>query len=123
MHGLLQKGMIDARHQETIFLPLGENDSAIDHILSAGIYVPQSLVAAYKPGRKVAIACDGCAGGMTATVNFVASEPEFTPPVIYSLATRDKLVFLVEAVPANPQALVVGQPISVSAIDHSAAGK
>lgn len=77
-------------------------------------YVPQALVSAYKPGRKVAIACDGCAGGMTATVDFVASDPEYTPPVIYSLDARQKLVFMVEALPSNPRALVPGQPIDVA---------
>jgi HlyD family secretion protein len=77
-------------------------------------YVPQALVNAYKPGRKVAIGCDGCAAGLTATVNFVASEPEFTPPVIYSLDARQKLVFMVEAVPSNARALVSGQPIDVA---------
>jgi HlyD family secretion protein len=77
-------------------------------------YVPQALVAAYKAGRKVAIACDGCAGGMTATVDFVATEPEFTPPVIYSLDARQKLVFMVEAVPSNGRVLVPGQPIDVA---------
>jgi HlyD family secretion protein len=77
-------------------------------------YVPQARVAAYKPGRKVAIACDGCASGMTATVAFVASEPEFTPPVIYSLDARQKLVFMVEAVPSEPRALAPGQPIDVA---------
>ena len=77
-------------------------------------YVPQALVSAYKPGRKVAIGCDGCAAGLTATVNFVATEPEFTPPVIYSLDARQKLVFMVEAVPSNGRALVPGQPIDVA---------
>jgi len=77
-------------------------------------YVPEARVTAYKPGRKVAIGCDGCAGGMTATVSFVASEPEYTPPVIYSLDARQKLVFMVEAVPSNPRALIPGQPIDVA---------
>ncbi|MGZ3258192.1 MAG: HlyD family secretion protein [Croceibacterium sp.] len=78
------------------------------------LYVPQALVNAYEPGRKVAISCDGCAAGMTATVNFVATEPEYTPPVIYSLDARQKLVFMVEAVPSSPRALVPGQPIDVA---------
>ena len=77
-------------------------------------YVPQGLVNAYQPGRRVAIGCDGCKAGMTATVEFVASEPEFTPPVIFSLDARQKLVFLVEAVPGEPRALVPGQPMDVA---------
>jgi len=31
------------------------------------------------------------------TVNFIAVEPEFTPPVLYSVANRQRLVVLVEA--------------------------
>lgn len=77
-------------------------------------YVPQSLVNAYKPGRRVAIACDGCRQGMTAVIDFVSSRPEFTPPIIYSLDARQKLVFLVEAVPSAPLALTPGQPMDVA---------
>lgn len=84
-------------------------------------YVPQAVVNAYRPGTKVAVACDACPQGMTARVDFVASRPEFTPPVIYSLETRDKLVFLVEAVPSNPKALTPGQPVDVTPFAGKAA--
>jgi HlyD family secretion protein len=77
-------------------------------------YVPEAQVNAFKPGRRVAIACDGCAAGMTASVDFVASRPEYTPPVIYSLDARQKLVFMVEAVPSDARALVPGQPMDVA---------
>lgn len=77
-------------------------------------YVAEALVHGYPPGRKVAIACDGCASGMTATVDFVAARPEYTPPIIYSLDARQKLVYLVEAVPSDPSALVPGQPMDVA---------
>ncbi|MBA3666623.1 MAG: HlyD family efflux transporter periplasmic adaptor subunit [Sphingomonas sp.] len=85
-----------------------------DDQIRVRFYVPQALIAAYRPGTRVAIACDGCSSGMTATVNYVASRPEYTPPVIYSLKTRDKLVFLVEAAPSAPHKLIPGQPIDVS---------
>ena len=38
---------------------------------------------------------------------------EYTPPVIYSLDERNKLVYLIQARPSRPDALRVGQPISV----------
>lgn len=76
-------------------------------------YVPEPRVNAYQPGRLVSVACDGCRQGMTARVAFVATSPEYTPPVIYSLDARQKLVFLVEAVPSNPRALLPGQPLDV----------
>jgi HlyD family secretion protein len=77
-------------------------------------YVPQALVTQYRRNTRVALACDGCAPGLTAIVDRVASRPEYTPPVIYSLKQRDKLVFMVEAVPNRPQLLVPGQPIDVA---------
>lgn len=77
-------------------------------------YVPQAMVNDYRPGTRVAVACDGCQSGMTATVSFVASRPEYTPPVIYSLEARDKLVFMVEAKPSHPRLLVPGQPLDVA---------
>lgn len=43
MRGLLRKGAMDSRRQETIFLPLGDEGGAVDYILSVGIYVPQSF--------------------------------------------------------------------------------
>ena len=85
-----------------------------DDEIKVRFYVPQGQVNAFKPGRRVAIACDGCAAGMTATVDFVASRPEYTPPIIYSLDARQKLVFMVEAQPSDPRALVPGQPMDVA---------
>ena len=51
---------------------------------------------------------------MTATVNYVSPDPEFTPPVIYSLDTRNKLSYLIEARPdAASAALRPGQIVDV----------
>ncbi len=77
-------------------------------------YVPEAVVASFQPGARVQVGCDGCAAGMTGIVDYVASRPEYTPPVIYSLATREKMVFLIEAVPSSPRALNPGQPIDVA---------
>ena len=49
--------------------------------------------------------------GITAKVSFIARSAEFTPPVIYSLEERNKLVFMVEARPDEPDGLRVGQPV------------
>lgn len=110
------------RIEDVMYKP-GETVSANTPIVSivpdgevkVRFYVPQGRVSAYGPGRKVAIGCDGCAAGMTATVEFVANQPEYTPPVIYSVDARQKLVFLVEAIPSNPRALTPGQPMDVAA--------
>jgi HlyD family secretion protein len=51
---------------------------------------------------------------LTARVSFISRTAEYTPPVIYSLEERSKLVFLVEARPETPEKLRVGQPVSVA---------
>jgi len=62
----------------------------------------------------ITIQCDGCLNGLTARVSFIARTAEFTPPVIYSLEERNKLVFMVEALPEKPESLRVGQPVTVT---------
>ena len=48
------------------------------------------------------------------TVSYVSPDPEFTPPVIYSLENRQKLVYLVEARPNDGAwALAPGQIVDV----------
>lgn len=79
-------------------------------------FVPEPRLGALKVGQKVALACDACGPGLEATVAYIASQAEFTPPVIYSKDNRAKMVFLVEARPAAEQAarLHPGQPVDVT---------
>jgi HlyD family secretion protein len=80
-------------------------------------FVPEPDLARVRVGQEIKSTCDGCAGPMKAVVSFISPEAEFTPPVIYSRNARAKLVFLVEARPANPALLHPGQPIDVSLND------
>jgi HlyD family secretion protein len=77
-------------------------------------FAPETILPNIAYGDAVRIGCDGCAGDLTARVSFIARQSEFTPPVIYSLAERAKLVFLIEALPGKPAALRVGQPVDVT---------
>jgi HlyD family secretion protein len=76
-------------------------------------FVPQSQFPNLKAGSQIAVSCDGCANGMKATVFFLSTQAEFTPPVIFSREERQKLVFRIEARPLQPELLHVGQPVSV----------
>ena len=51
-------------------------------------FVPEAVAGGLKPGRSVAIHCDGCGADVPAVVSYVSTEPEYTPPVIYSNETR-----------------------------------
>ena len=81
--------------------------------LKIRFYVAELEIAKIKIGDIVLIQCDGCAGPMKAQVTFKSQSVEYTPPVIYSLEERAKLVFLIQARPENPAALHVGQPVRV----------
>jgi HlyD family secretion protein len=84
--------------------------------LKVRFFVPQAVAGGLKPGRNVAVRCDGCEAEVPATVSYIAAEPEYTPPVIYSNETRAKLVFMVEARPSveNAARLRPGQPVAVT---------
>ncbi|KIZ45462.1 MULTISPECIES: efflux RND transporter periplasmic adaptor subunit [Rhodopseudomonas] len=66
-----------------------------------------------KVGDEVRVSCDNCAADLTATIYFIATTAEYTPPVIYSLEERSKLVYLIQARPSKPASLRVGQPVTV----------
>ena len=78
------------------------------------LFVPQALLSRVQVGDTLALGCDGCVPGLQARVDFIASAPEFTPPVIYSVESRQKLVVLVEAeLLGEARALAPGQIVDV----------
>ena len=83
--------------------------------LKLRFFVPQAQLARVKVGQRVAVGCDGCPGGLAANVRWVSPQAEYTPPVIYSNASRAKLVFMVEATPDDAARAVIkpGQPLDV----------
>jgi HlyD family secretion protein len=83
-------------------------------------FVPEAELPKFSYGETVRISCDGCAADIKARVSFLAKSAEFTPPVIYSLEERAKLVFLIEARTDTPEKLRVGQPVSVSTAPQEA---
>lgn len=84
-----------------------------DGAVKLRLYVPETAISAIAPGTALAVHCDGCGTGLTATVTYVADAPEFTPPVIYSLENRQKLVYLIEARPDTEGGLQPGQIVDV----------
>ncbi len=80
-------------------------------------FVPERLVSRVSPGQSVQIVCDGCGQPIAGTVRYISPRAEFTPPVIYSREQRSRLVFLVEARPAEHlERLRVGQPVDVTVV-------
>jgi HlyD family secretion protein len=76
-------------------------------------FAPEAMLVQLPVGARVLVSCDGCERPVEARVSFVAREPQFTPPVIYSLDQRDKLVFLVEARFDAATPIRPGMPVDV----------
>lgn len=83
--------------------------------IKARFYVPEAEIATLAAGQPVSLHCDGCGAPIAARISRIATQAEYTPPVIYSNAQRAKLVFLVEARPDAKDAarLRPGQPLDV----------
>jgi HlyD family secretion protein len=86
-------------------------------------FVPEPALQQVALNGKVQVRCDGCDADLTARVSFISRTAEYTPPVIYSLEERSKLVFLVEARPEHPDKLRVGQPVTVALAPHAQEAK
>lgn len=76
-------------------------------------FVPVAELPQWTAGTGVRVECTGCPPELQATVGFIASAPEFTPPVIYSESRSEDLVFRIEAALTQPSVLAPGLPVRV----------
>ncbi|KGT95415.1 HlyD family secretion protein [Erwinia typographi] len=111
----------DARVYDIIYHP-GERPTAGRPIITllppenvkVRFYIPQLKLGLFQPGMQVSVRCDGCQP-VSATINYISPQAEYTPPVIYSTKRREKLLFMAEAAIAREQAsfIKIGQPVRV----------
>lgn len=117
-----QAATIDALVQDTLFepgefVPVGVPVVTLlpPGSLEVRFYVPQAELPRATPGTPIQVHVDGLPTPVPGTLRSVSTQAEFTPPVIFSRETRQKLVFRVKATfdgPPNP-ALRPGQPVDV----------
>ncbi len=83
--------------------------------LKVRFFVPQEQLPKIQIGATIAVMPDGAAHSINATVNYISTQAEYTPPVIFSRETRANLVFMIEArfSPADAAELRPGQPVDV----------
>lgn len=82
------------------------------HVL---FYIPEKERSKIHIGQAITFSCDSCKNKTKAEINYISPDAEYTPPVIYSKDTRNKLVYLVRAkIPENSAIQFnPGQPIDV----------
>ena len=78
-------------------------------------FVPETRVESIRYGESVRVLVDGVRESFIGKVSYISPRAEYTPPVIYSKESRDKLVFMIEAVfdSATAANLHPGQPVDV----------
>jgi HlyD family secretion protein len=78
-------------------------------------FVPEVQIGAIHYGDTMRVTVDGVHDPFIGTVSYISPHAEYTPPVIYSRESREKLVFMIEAVfdPATSAKLHPGQPVDV----------
>jgi HlyD family secretion protein len=107
----------DTYYQPGEWVPAGAPVASLlpDRRRRLRFYVPETALANLRPGQSVEAGCDGCVQPIRGTIDFIAPQAEYTPPVIYSRGSREQLVFRVEAAPAPDQAagLRPGLPVDV----------
>lgn len=106
---------------ERVFYKEGEWASSTRPVLSllppnelkVRFFVPASVLPMLKEGQKVKLSCQNCPK-FSATISQVATQPEYTPPVIYTQNQQNTLTYRIEAVPDEPsEFLHPSQPVEV----------
>jgi len=82
--------------------------------LKVEFYVAEADRLKLELGQSVAVSCDGCGAGLSGDVTFLASDPQYTSPIIYSRDERSQLTYLAEATLSHPGNILPGQPVTVS---------
>lgn len=77
-------------------------------------FIPEKELPRIRIGQRVKVTWDGSHEVIDAKVRFLSSKAEFTPPMIYSTRSREKLVFMAEALPeAYNEHMHPGLPVTL----------
>ncbi|OQX25918.1 MAG: hypothetical protein BWK80_13150 [Desulfobacteraceae bacterium IS3] len=78
-------------------------------------FLPETVKSQFSVGQLVRVSFDAGDILIPATICFISTQAEYTPPIIYSAQTRAKLVFMAEALPDERfrTRLHPGQPVEV----------
>lgn len=78
-------------------------------------FVPETEIGTVRVGSNAMVHIDGVDEPLAGRVGFISPKAEYTPPVIYSRESREKLVFMIEIIfdPKTGARLHPGQPVDV----------
>ncbi|MBB65760.1 MAG: hypothetical protein CMO81_11935 [Waddliaceae bacterium] len=106
----------DTFYTEGEFIPEGKPVISLlpPENIKVRFFVSQEEFANLSLGQTIKIICDGFKTTIPARISYISPDAEYTPPVIYSVESREKFVFLIEAVPDKyHSSLHPGLPVSI----------
>lgn len=109
--------VFDTLYREGEWVPAGRPVVVLlppDHI-KVRVFVSQLRLGAIRLGDTVQVMVDGVQGSLPGRVSYISPKAEYTPPMLYSQGSREKLVFLVEVLFDQTVAVKLhpGQPVDV----------
>ena len=109
--------VFDTLYREGEWVPAGRPVVVLlppDHI-KVRMFVSQARLGTIKLGDSVQVMVDGVQGSIQGNVSYISPRAEYTPPIIYSQGSREKLVFMVEVFFDKAAAVHLhpGQPVDV----------
>ncbi len=109
--------VFDTLYREGEWVPAGRPVVVLlppDHI-KVRVFVSQARLGTIRLGDSVQVMVDGVQGSISGKVSYISPKAEYTPPMLYSQGSRDKLVFLVEVLFDQAAAVNLhpGQPVDV----------
>lgn len=113
-----QSGLVfDTLYREGEWVPAGRPVVVLlpPQNIKVRAFVPETRVNGLHPGDRAQVVVDGVPAPIPGQIRFISPRAEYTPPVIYSRASRSKLVYLVEVAfdPNTAATLHPGQPVDV----------
>lgn len=90
--------------------------------LKIRFFIPLNLISLVTLGSEVNISADSCGkSNIKAKISYISNKAEFTPPVIFSKSAREKMVFMIEALPfeKNWSCLIPGIPVDIKFIEEN----
>jgi len=109
--------VFDTLYREGEWVPAGRPVVVLlppDHI-KVRAFVSQPKLGSIKLGDPVHVTVDGVQGSIQGKISYISPKAEYTPPMLYSQGSRDKLVFMVEVLfdQVAVTNLHPGQPVDV----------
>ena len=113
-----QSGLVfDTLYREGEWVPAGRPVVVLlpPRNINVRAFVSETRVNALHRGDRAQVIVDGAPAPIPGQIRFISPHAEYTPPVIYSRASRSKLVYLVEVAfdPNTAATLHPGQPVDV----------